>query len=368
MTKRILTAICSAIRATATGAVQVLPAGPFKGRTGRPGPGKTWEVKQGPALAALLNARHAEPNAAMNFDYDHQTMLAPQNGQKALASGWARVFEWRDGAGLFAVDQAWTPVAKAHIDADEYRYVSPVINFDPDSGEVIDLQHVSLTNFPDVMQLGAVQEAVAALNALSLSSNHQENDLTLLASLLLALGLPNETTETAALTAVTALKAKADAPPKAVLPAAVATALGIAADAGETVALSAVTTLKAQSTTGDATTLQAMQALQGTVAALTAKINDGEVTALVDGALKDGKLLPAQKDWAIALGKSSLAQLSAFITNAPKVAAGLGATQSGGNGNEGQGGDGALTTAEIAMCSALGLTHEQFKAAKPAAA
>lgn len=357
MTKRTLTAICNAVPAAASGPVQVLPAGPFKGRTGRPGPGKAWEVRQGPALAAMLNSRHAEPNAAMNFDYDHQTMLAATNGQKAPASGWTRAFEWRDGHGLFAVDHAWTSVAKAHIDGGEYRYVSPVINFDADTGEVTDLQHVSLTNFPDVMQLAAVNQAVAALNAIS--ATPQENDLTLLASLLTALGLPAETTETAALTAVAAMKVKADKAPA--VPAALSAALGLAATADETAALSAVASLKTQGAAGDATTLQAMQALQGTVAALTAKINDGEITTLVDGAIKDGKLLPAQKDWAVNLGKTSVAQLSAFITSAPVVAAGLGASQTEGKDKGGEGG-GAVTATETAVLNAMGITADDFKA------
>lgn len=363
MTKRTLTAICNALSlaGNSTGAVLVVPAGPFKGgRTGRPGPGKAWEVKQGPALAAMLNARHAEPNAAMNFDYDHQTMLTPQNGQKALASGWARVFEWRDGVGLFAVDQAWTAVAKAHIDADEFRYVSPVIRFDGETGEVTDLLHVSLTNYPDVLQLPAVHEAVATLNALS--ANHQESDMDLLAQLIAALGLPADTKDTAALSAVTALKAKADKAP-APVSAAVATALGVAADATETVALSAVSTLKAQGATGDATTMQTIQALQGQIATLSAQINGDKVTALVEGAIKDGKLLPAQKDWATNLGKGDIAQLSAYLATAPKVAAGLGTTQSGGEGGEGQGGQAALDAVQTAVLSAMGLTADEFKAA-----
>ncbi|MGE3348196.1 MAG: phage protease [Ramlibacter sp.] len=358
--KRTFTAVLSASLALQAGAaVQILPFGEFAGRTGRPGPGLTWKVSdaRGAALAAVLNQRHAAGRAEFNFDYDHQTMLVPTTGQKAPASGWASRFEWRNGVGLFATDTRWTAPAAASIDAQEYRYISPVISFDPDTGEVTDVLHASLTNFPDLMQMAAVSDAVAALNA---TFNHQENDLTLLASLLTALGLPAETTETAALTAVAAMKVKADK--AAAVPTALSAALGLAATADEAAALSAVAALKTQGATGDATTLQTIQSLQGTVAALTAKITEGEVNGLVEAAIKDGKLLPAQKDWAIALGKSNVAQLSAFIKDAPAVAASLAATQSGGQGQGGNGAAAAVTGTETAVLSAMGLSADEFKA------
>jgi phage I-like protein len=362
----LLTAILSASLALQAGAaVQILPSGRFAGRSGRPGAGMSWELSDGAgaALAAALNARHAEGRAQFNFDYDHQTMLVASTGAKAPASGWASKFEWRPGVGLFAVDVQWTAAAAEHIRAGEYRYISPVIVFDEATGQVNDVLHASLTNFPDLMQMAPLDDAVAALNALS--NPPQEMPVNLLTQLLSALGLAAGTTEAQALAAVAALKTKADTPPAkpAALSAAVATALGLAGDVDEATALSAVATIKSKATGLDATTMQTIQTLQGQVATLTARITEGEVTALVDGAIAEGKLLPAQRDWALSLGKGNVAQLSAYLATAPKVAAGLGATQSGGAAPAGDNKPAAPEGTQLAVLSAMGLTAEQFAAA-----
>ncbi len=368
--KRTLRALLSATLAIAAGVdAQILPFGEFQGRTGRPGPGKTWKVSDatGSAIAARLNARHAEGRARFNFDYEHQAFSAPTNGQPAPASGWASRFEWRPGVGLFALQVDWTPRAKAYIDGKEYAYLSPVILFDPDTGEVTDVLMASLTNYPDLMQLPGVDQQLAQLNALPTST--PENDMELLNLLLAQLGLPATTDQAAALSAVKALKEKADA--AAALPAipvALCGALGLTGTVDEAAALSAVNAMKAKAAGTDPTTMAAMTALQGQVAALSAAQTLTTVTNLVDQALKDGKLLPAQRDWAMNLGKADLAQLTAFVKDAPKVAAGLAGTQSEGKDPADKGAKVALTGEQLAMCTALGLTPEQFQAGAIAAA
>lgn len=189
----------------------------------------------------------------------------------------------------------------------------------------------------------------------------------LLAALLTALGLPAETTEQTALTAVTALKTKADAAEKKpLIPAALSAALGIGADATEVVALSAVNTLKEKPAGTDATTLELVRTLQTQIAQLTAVDNERTVNGLVEQAIKEGKLLPAQKEWATNMGKKEIAQLNAYLATAPVVAAGLGQQQQRSNVDPDN--KTGLTTDELAVCSALGLAPEAFKAAAPAAA
>lgn len=370
--KRSVTALLSTALALAAGPdVQILPAGEFAGRDGRPGDGKTWKLNdaQGAALAARLNERHGAGQAKFNFDYQHQTILTATNGQPAPASGWAQRFEWRPGQGLYALSAEWTARAKQMIDAGEYCYISPVIKFDQASGVVTDVLNAALTNYPNLMQLeqlagtGTVTQ-LQALNAQIFST--ETSDMTLLAALVASLGLAANTTETQAVDAVKALKVKADAPPQKVtaLSAELATALGVASPDDQAAALTAVNAMKAKTATaaGSDTTVATIAALQGEIAALTAKITSGEVGGIVDQALKDGKLLPAQKDWALNLGKTNLAQLSAFIKDAPVVAAGLGTTQTNGK-DPGQGGGAGATTAdELAICSAMGLSPEEFKA------
>lgn len=357
---RLIAALLASTFAAATGWAQLLPAGEFAGRTGRPGPGKTWKVTEarGQLLAAELNAVAAR--TPIVIDYDHQTLFAATSGTKAPAAGWINAVEWRKGEGLFAkVD--WTPAAKAHIDAGEYRYISPVILYDQDTGDVTHVAMGSLVNHPDLLGMDAA--TTAALAALVPSTHSPENDAMnpTLAALLAALALPAATSEADALSAVTALKARADAPPKAALSAALASALGLQAGADETAALSAVTALKAP----DQAALTAMAALQGQVAALSAQINGEKLTATVDQALKDGKLLPAQKDWALGLGKTDLAALSAYLASAPVLTGLAGQSDGKGPGNTAAA---ALSADTEKLRAGFGLTAEQWAKGAPVAA
>ena len=72
----------------------------------------------------------------MVVDYEHQTLYTRENGQPAPAAGWFKQLQWRDD-GLYATGVRWTGKAAAAIEAGEYRYLSPVLHYDPNSGEVL---------------------------------------------------------------------------------------------------------------------------------------------------------------------------------------------------------------------------------------
>ena len=165
MKKNVLALLSLALALQAVADVQLLPAGEFVGRDGRPGNGVKWKLSdaQGQALAARLTAKHAA--VQFNLDYEHQAMLADKNGQPAPASGWASAFEWRAGVGLFAVNVQWTANARRMIEAGEYKYLSPVIVFDKNTGEVRDVLNASLVNIPCLDLNPVAQERMAALNA-----------------------------------------------------------------------------------------------------------------------------------------------------------------------------------------------------------
>lgn len=61
------------------------------------------------------------------------------------------------------------------------------------------------------------------------------------------------------------------------------------------------------------------QALADKLATIEASTRETEVVALVDGAEKAGKLVPAQRDWAIKLGRKDVGELKAFLETAPKI-------------------------------------------------
>ncbi len=311
----------------ALGQAQLLPHGEFAARDGRPGPGKAWKLsdEQGRALAGAINATAAK--TPIVIDYDHQTLRAETNGQPAPAAGWIRQAAWRDGQGLFAQVE-WTDAAKARIAAGEYRYISPVITADEETGAVNGMHLAALVNHPALL---GMEPVIAALNAqLTFPTRKTENPgMNLLTQLAALLGLAAGADEAAALAAVTALKTKADTPPKpAALPAALHTALGLKAGAGEAEALSAITALKGSETT----TTQTITALQGQVTALQAQLNEGVITGLVDSAIAAHKLLPVQREWALSTGRKDIEALKAYIAATPAIP-GLNG-QSGGTGGE----------------------------------
>ena len=100
------------------------------------------------AIAASLIAARPASASPQVIDYEHQTLLKEKNGQPAPAAGWFKGLEYRPGQGLFMTGVDWTDRARSMIVAGEYRYLSPVFSFDPNSGAVKVLHSVALTNTP----------------------------------------------------------------------------------------------------------------------------------------------------------------------------------------------------------------------------
>lgn len=337
--KTSVAALASALP-TDGGAVQLLPAGTFRSSdgSGRPADAPHWKLDA--ASAARLIARVAAKANPLVIDYEHQTLYAEKNGQPAPAAGWfaGRALEWRDGKGLFATAPEWTPPAAAFIANREYKFISPVFDYDRASGEVLDIRMAALTNSPGLAGMAAV--ALTALNDFSTEEVPPVNET--LKKLLAALGLAENTGEAEAVSAAVALKAKADS-----------------ADGLNT----QVAALKAQTPDpAKFVPVETMQQLQTQVASLTARLNEGEVADVVDAALTAGKLLPAQKEWAVELGKSNLAALRSYVEKTPAIAA-LGGMQTDGKDLGGDKGN-QTTSADLAVMKALGLTAVQFAAGK----
>ena len=144
------------------GAIQLFPAGAFKARDGRPNETASGHWLINDAIAARLIAKVVASATDLVIDYEHQTLNSAENGQPAPAAGWFHGLEWRAGDGLFAIDTRWTGRAKAMIEAGEYRYLSPVFSYDQQTGEVLDLHHVGLTNYPALDGMAALPALAAA--------------------------------------------------------------------------------------------------------------------------------------------------------------------------------------------------------------
>ncbi|MGC2495174.1 phage protease, partial [Candidatus Binatus sp.] len=122
--------------------IELLPAGVFYGRDGR-GP-----FRLDDPTAVIASTTAMQMNAGLPIDYDHATDFGAPEGRPAPAAGWIRELEVRRGAVWGRVE--WTTRAASSIVAREYRYVSPVFQFDPKDGTVTRLLRAGLTNNPNL--------------------------------------------------------------------------------------------------------------------------------------------------------------------------------------------------------------------------
>lgn len=324
-----LTAVAALVVAlTPSAEIQLLPAGEFRARDGRPAGVGTWKIDA--AIAQRLIALAGQRETPLVIDYEHQTLHAEQNGMPAPAAGWFKTLEWREGQGLYATDVEWTDKARAMIEAGEYKYISPVFSYDKATGAVRELLLAAITNNPALDGMDAVAQRAAARFAL-IDQPQETRMPELLKKLLAGLGLQETATEAQAEAALTALKESAGK--VGALETEVAALKSAAPDPAKFVPIDSVKDLQKQ------------------VAILTAQQLQRELDELIKPALDDGRLLPAQEKWARELGGKDLASLKSYLDDAQPIAA-LRATQTGGKppaGNKGQGGDDADALAEAAL-------------------
>lgn len=108
--------------------------------------------------AELVMAAYAEHGVELTIDYDHHTLLTG-SGVKAISAGWFAL-ELRDGD-LWACNVRWTPAATAHLEAGEYRYMSPLFHSDMQTGRIEKVLDVALTNTPALFDIDALVAASA---------------------------------------------------------------------------------------------------------------------------------------------------------------------------------------------------------------
>ncbi|WNL39830.1 phage protease [Halomonas sp. PAMB 3232] len=347
-------AVCALSVQATNDKTRLMPSGTFHAPRGAAEGTGPWHLSADAAQAIIRLAAARSTDIAI--DYEHQTLYAEQNGKPAPAAGWIdpRSLEYRED-GLYGAI-AWTAAASAAIEANEYRYLSPVFPYDA-QGQPLDLLHLALTNTP------AIDEGAARLAAARLSVSHdtpEEIDPVKREQLIATLGLATDATDEQIDTAIAALKAGADDAT------ALRTALGATADAQPAEAVAA---LKASSTTAapdmsqyvpravfDETTQQ--------LAVLKAGNQNAELDTLIKDGLEDGRI-PGQAtaDW---LRKQGLAACKAHLDGAPSIAA-LKTTQTGGNPPRDDQRKDELSDAELAVCKSMGLTPEQYRQANPAA-
>lgn len=317
--------------------IQLFPAGEFGAPRGALMGGMgPWRLTD--AAAAALITRVGERENDLVVDFEHQSLLAASNGQPAPAAGWIAPdgLHWHPGTGLFATVR-WTERAAAMIAAGEYRYLSPVFTFDTRTGTPLELLNVALTNNPAI---DGMQPVVLAAASRFSPHSQPEESIPMLKELRELLQLADDTPTEAQIAAATQrLKAKLDE---------VATE---------------VAALQAQPQSPDPAQfapVAALKAVQDELAALRTQALAREVDDLVDPALADGRLLPAQEQWARELGQSNVAALQAFLATAKPLPA-LQGTQTGGQAPDAVPADAPLAARAKAEWERTAALREEFK-------
>ncbi|KPA90612.1 Mu-like prophage I protein [Pseudomonas asplenii] len=171
--------------------VELIPSGPMV--SGRDGRQWLFDDQAGVLVRSNFDSRSID----LPIDWEHATQHRAAKGEEAPASGWIKQLDIRAGALWGLVD--WTPRGSDQVGSREYRFLSPVFDYDPDTSRIVRLVSAGLTNTPNFY--------LTALN----QENQEIQPVTLPAALLIALGLSDAATEEQAIAAATQLKTTAQA-------------------------------------------------------------------------------------------------------------------------------------------------------------
>lgn len=321
--------------------IHILPAGPFLGRDGR-GP-----YTLSDAQAVIQATTDYLKGADLVVDYDHQTLSAAQHAGPVPAAGWVKEMESRED-GLWARVE-WTPVAASALVAREYRYFSPVFDFDTRTGEVVRLKLGALTNVPNLQLQAAASRQGDAMNEL-------------LERLCYMLNLPLTTTAEEMAGQLDKLKALLTGSEAVAAAAAeLAQAVGLAPETGTVLILQAAQSRLAQPP--DPTKWvprPEFDVISRTLAQLQETTKVAAVEQVVTEAMTAGKVPPSLKGWATEYATRDLDGFRKYIEGAPVIA---GASHANGA-LPPNGGATTLTPEEESVAHAMGLSAETYLAAK----
>jgi len=237
------------------------------------------------------------------IDYEHQTL----SGEKAPAAGWIKAFH-KTPEGLEA-EVDWTRQGTDFVVAKEYRYFSPVVLISEKTKRAMAIHSVALTNTPKMRDL---EPLVAKLTG---GDPHKKKETTMnllevLAKIGELLSLKLEGDEEAQVQAVLkslpeALQTKG----KEVMPADVLTALKLDASASTS---EVVGTIHALAQNKDAVSPEEFRTMKQ-------KIAERDRDDLVAMAMSQGKITPAQKDWADEYALKDPAGFKVYVAKAAVV-------------------------------------------------
>ncbi len=291
-----------------------------------------------------------EPNDEV-IDYEHATFADPP--QKAPASGWIKKLINKGKEGIWAAVE-WTAEARRMIENKEYRYFSPVTLTRKSDGKVLGLLGGGLTNMPNILGM------VPLTNKQSFQTHKEEPQMKRIAVML---GLAETATEDEIVAALNKMMQGIGTSKLAVeIHKAAVEALGLKPEATASEITGTIMAMK-QSHSQQGTLASEVTDLKNRLAAREAADVEVLVNSAIAGDAKGSKLLPAQKDWAMAYAKRDLEGFKVFLNTAAYAVVKGQVVKDPATG----GSDGALDETTLQVCKAFGNNPEDVKKNMPAA-
>lgn len=312
MTATTYTALCFKIELAETGKdgvwLPMIPAGEFTGVDGR-----SWINPNPDAIVARFTKKRP-------FDIEHSTHIKGPKGEPAPAYGWITKLENRDGE-IWGYTE-WNEDGAKLIEGKSYAFYSPAFAYTEEDGVVFAFESSGLTNDPNL--------DVPALN------RKEEEPMKLSQPIRAALNLGEDATEQDAVTAINTLQSEKD----------VALNRSNQPDLNKYVPKETYDIALNRATDAESKL---------------AEIAEQEIDDLVQGAIDEGKIAPANKEMYVGTCRTEegLKQFKAFIETAPQIA-----TNAQVKTPKQQDGKPKLEEHELALCRKMGVTEEEFLTAK----
>lgn len=295
--------------------VPLIPAGEVVGRDGR-----TW-INDKPEV--ILES-FSELDRDLPIDIEHSTEHKAPKGEPAPAVAWIKELENRDGE-IWGKTE-WNATGKQLVGEQAYRYLSPVILYQPSSGTIVGLTSVAVTNQPNFK--------LSALNHQGGDQLQEEN--VMLKALLAALALPENATEAEAVAKIQVLNSD------------LATANNRAANPS----------LETFVPRADYdTALNRATVAETAIAAIKKETLEADVEYALNQALNYGKITPATKEYhkAQCMQEGGLALFTAFCSAAPVIG-----DDSDLNKKDPEDGKKSLNAQEKQICENLAISEEDY--------
>jgi len=269
------------------------------------------------------------------IDYEHQSTGV---GELALAAGWITemyIKARNPGRGIWAKVN-WTPDAEEHIKKREYRYISPTImleSTDKKSGKPIGvrLHSIALTNVPwfDNMTAIAAKDSADNMPLFFQTANNlnkkPNTEVIMITKIREILHLSDDADEAAVITAIEELVTNPDKPDLT----GIFKELKLSEDSDTTAILEGIKKLTQETKEPDPDKFVPVSTFnelkesfdsQGTrLKAIETERAEEKAKIQVDALLKSGKILPAQKDWALKLALNDQKSFLEFEKNATVI-------------------------------------------------